>query len=79
MFSVKDFNDCIQTLWRGMIKYCETSIRSINETSSLKTQQLQHLAYINERKMQYYNKWETFLNEIDKIINAKMTEKGNWF
>ena len=54
VFSMKDFNDWIQTLWRGMIKYCETSIRSINETSLLKTQQLQHLVYINERNMQYY-------------------------
>lgn len=74
---MKDFNDCIQTLCRGMIKYCETNIRSINETFLLKTQHLQHLVYVNERQMQYYKrKCESFVNEIDKIINAKMTEKG---
>jgi hypothetical protein len=77
VFSMKDFNDCIQTLCRGMIKYWETSIRSINETSLLKSHHLQHLVYIKERQMEYYKrKWETFVNEIDKIINAKMTEKG---
>ena len=43
----------------------------------LKTQQLEHLVYVNERQMEYYKrKCETFVNEIDKIINAKMTEKG---
>jgi chloramphenicol O-acetyltransferase len=77
VFSMKDFNDCIQTMCRGMVKYCETTVRSMNETSSLRIQQLQHHAYTNERQKEYYKrKCETFVNEIDKIINAKMTEKG---
>jgi hypothetical protein len=77
VFSMKDFNDCIQTLCRGMIKYAETSLRSINETAHIKSQHLQHLVYVKERQMDYYkNKCQNFVNEIDKIINAKMTEKG---
>ena len=76
VFSMKDFNDCIQTLCRGMIKYCETNIRSLTETNVLRTEQLHHLAYINERKMLFYkNKCENFVNEIDNLINAKMAEK----
>jgi hypothetical protein len=79
VFSMKDFNDCIQTMCRGMVKYCETTVRSMNETSSLRIQQLQHHAYTNERQKEYYKrKCETFVNEIDKIINAKMTEKGKF-
>lgn len=77
VFSMKDFNDCIQTLCRGMIKYCETNIRSLTETNVLRTEQLHHLVYINERKMLYYkNKCENFVNEIDNLINAKMAEKN---
>lgn len=56
VFSMKDFNDCIQTLCRGMIKYCETTVRSINETSVLQTQQLQHLVYVKDRQMEYYQR-----------------------
>lgn len=58
-----------------MIKYCETSIRSINETSLLKTQQLQHLVYINERNMQYYK--DKCIKKSAEDTNAKMTEKGS--
>lgn len=77
VFSMKDFNDCVQTLCRGMIKYCETTVRSMSETNSLKTQQLHHLVYVNERQKEYYKrKCKNFVEEIDKIINAKMTEKG---
>lgn len=79
VFSMKDFNDCIQTLCRGMIKYCETTVRSINETSVLQTQQLQHLVYVKDRQMEYYQrKCQGFITDIDKIINAKMTEKGTF-
>ena len=79
VFSMKDFNDCVQTLCRGMIKYCETTVRSMSETHSLKTQQLNHLVYVNERQKEYYKrKCKNFVEEIDKIINAKMTEKGKF-
>lgn len=41
-------------------------------------EQLQHLVYVNERKMKYYQiKCENFVNEIDKLINAKMAEKNS--
>lgn len=78
VFSLKDFNDCLQTLCRGLIKYGETALRSQSETASMKEQHLQHLVYVRERQAKYYQrKNEQFVNDIDTIINSKMTEKGN--
>ena len=75
---MRDFNDCLQTLCRALIKYSETSIRAVCETASMKESRLMNLIYIRERQSQYY-KWkcEQFVEDIDKMINAKMTEKGN--
>ena len=44
----------------------------------MKESRLMNLIYIRERQSQYY-KWkcEQFVEDIDKMINAKMTEKGN--
>jgi len=48
------------------------------ETASMKESRLMNLIYIRERQSQYYKrKCEQFVEDIDKMINAKMTEKGN--
>jgi len=44
----------------------------------MKEQKLNHLLYIKEKQTIYYKKKnEQFVEDIDKMINAKMTEKGN--
>lgn len=44
----------------------------------MKESRLMNLIYIRERQSQYYKrKCEQFVEDIDKMINAKMTEKGN--
>ena len=75
---MKDFNDCLQTLCRSLIKYGETQMRQLAESNSMKLQSMQHLVYVRERQMDYYkNKCSQFVTDIDKMINAKMTEKGS--
>ena len=49
VFTIKDFNECVQMLWRDLIKYGEIELRSRSETAVLKESHLLHLIYIKDK------------------------------
>ena len=49
VFTIKDFNDCVQMLWRDLIKYGEIELRSRSETAVLKESHLLHLVYMKDK------------------------------
>ncbi|CDW83349.1 UNKNOWN [Stylonychia lemnae] len=78
VFTIKDFNECIQILCRGLIKYSEREMRSRSEDLSKKEQHYLTLLYVKDRKIE--NLEERISNtrdNLDKLINSKMYEKGN--
>ena len=78
VFTIKDFNECIQILCRGLIKYSEREMRARSEDLSKKEQHYITLLYIKDRKIE--NLEERINNtrdNLDKLINSKMYEKGN--
>ena len=52
VFTIKDFNECIQMLWRDLIKYSEIELRSRSETAVLKENHLLHLVYMKDKTIQ---------------------------
>ena len=49
VFTIKDFNECIQMLWRDLIKFSEIELRSRSETAVLKENHLLHLLYLKDK------------------------------
>ena len=49
VFTIKDFNECVQILWRYLIKYVEIELRSRSETAVLKESHLLHLVYMKDK------------------------------
>ena len=78
VFTLKDFNDCMGTLSRGLLKYSEVELRSKAEYASKREQQLLEMLYCKDQKIENL---ERRISEqtriIDKMVNAKMYEKGN--
>ena len=78
VFTIKDFNECLQVLCRGLIKYSEKELRSRSEYLAKKESHYNHLLYVKDRKIE--NLEERINNtrdNLDKLINSKMYEKGN--
>ena len=78
VFTIKDFNECLQILCRGLIKYGEKEMRSRSEYLAKKEQHYLHLIYIKDRKVENLeSRIENTRENLDKLINSKMYEKGN--
>ena len=78
VFTIKDFNECIQILCRGLIKYSEREMRSRSENFAKKEAHYISLLYMKDRRIE--NLESRILNtqeNLDKLINSKMYEKGN--
>ena len=77
VFSMKDFNECLQVFCQGLLKYGEAELRSRVETQHIRQNQYQHLLYMKEKQALYFRrKCEQFLGDIDKLVNAKISQKG---
>lgn len=75
---MKDFNECLQIFCKQALKYSEESLRGRVETSAIQANQYRHLIYLKEMEAVYYRtKCEQFLANVDLIVNAKMSHKGN--
>ena len=78
VFTIKDFNECLQILCRGLIKYGEKEMRSRSEYLAKKEQHYLHLIYMKDRKVENLeSRIENTRENLDKLINSKMYEKGN--
>jgi len=78
VFSMKDFNECLQAFCQGLLKYCESELRTRVETLHIRSNQYQHLIYVKEQAALYYRrKCEQFLDDLDKMVNAKISQKGS--
>jgi len=49
VFSLKDFNDCLQVMCRGLLKYAEQELYQRVETAAIKENQYRHLLYLKDR------------------------------
>ena len=78
VFTLKDINDCVGTLSRGLLKYSETEMRSKAEFTAKKEQHFNELLYCKDQQIENL---ERRLSEqtriIDKMVNSRMYEKGN--
>ena len=74
---MKDFNECLHAFCQGLLKYCEANLRTRVETQHIRQNQFQHLLYMKEKSALYYRrKCDQFLGDIDKLVNAKISQKG---
>jgi hypothetical protein len=78
VFTLKDINDCVGTLSKGLLKYAEAELRSQAEMAAKKEQHYRELLYTKDQKIEHL---ERRLGEqvrvIDKMVNSRMYEKGN--
>lgn len=78
VFTIKDFNECLQILCRGLIKYSEREMRARSEDLAKKEQHFISLLYIKDRQIENLEERINNTREnLDKLINSKMYEKGN--
>jgi len=52
VFTIKDFNECVQILCRGLIKYSEREMRSRSENFAKKEAHYINLLYMKDRKIE---------------------------
>ena len=52
VFTVKDFNECLQTLCRGLVKYGEKELRARSELLTKKEAHYLSLLYSKDRKIE---------------------------
>ncbi len=50
VFTLKDFNDCVRQMSKGLVKYCEVELKTRTETHTLKVQHLEHMLYRREQQ-----------------------------
>ena len=75
---MKDFNECFSIFCKQALKYGEENLRQRTETSHIMANQYRHLIYLKDMEIVYYrSKCEQLLRNIDVIVNAKMSAKGN--
>ena len=75
---MKDFNECFSIFCKQALKYGEENLRQRTETSNIMANQYRHLIYLKDMEIVYYrSKCEQLLRNIDVIVNAKMSAKGN--
>jgi hypothetical protein len=78
VFSLKDFNQCLQNFCQGLMKYGEQELRTRVETQFIRQNMYQHLLYMKEKQALYYRrKCEQYLGDIDKLVSAKISHKGS--
>jgi hypothetical protein len=78
VFTIKDFNECVQILCRGLIKYSEREMRARSENFAKKEAHYINLLYMKDRKIENLESRIANTQEnLDKLINSKMYEKGN--
>jgi hypothetical protein len=78
VFTIKDFNECVQVLCRGLIKYSEREMRSRSEHFATKEAHYIAMLYNKDRKIENLEKRiANTQDNLDKLINSKMYEKGN--
>lgn len=74
VFSLKDFNECLQAMCRNLLKYSEQELYERVETAAIKENQYRHLLYLKEQQSQYYHrKCEHLIRSLDKLVSAKLT------
>jgi hypothetical protein len=52
VFTIKDFNECVQILCRGLIKYSEREMRSRSENFAKKEAHYVNLLYVKDRQIE---------------------------
>lgn len=78
VFTLKDINDCVGTLSRGLLKYSETELRSKAEFAAKKEQHYQELLYCKDQQIENLERRLAEQTRIvDKMVNSRMYEKGN--
>lgn len=78
VFTIKDFNECIQMLCRDLIKYSEIELRSRSETATLKENHLLHLLYMKDKTIQNLeSRIQNAKKNMDKLVSAYLYENGN--
>jgi len=56
VFTMKDFNECLQIFCKQLLKYGETEMRTRSETAAVRENQYRHLIYIKEMEGIYYKR-----------------------
>jgi hypothetical protein len=78
VFSLRDFNECLQTMCRSILKYGEEELFTRVETAAVKENQYKHLLYLKDRQAAYYkHKCEHLLRDLDKLVSAKLSQRGS--
>ena len=78
VFTIKDFNECVQILCRGLIKYSEREMRARSENFAKKEAHYVNLLYVKDRQIEnLQGRISQTQENLDKLINSKMYEKGN--
>ena len=52
MFTLKDINDCVATLTKGLLKYSEQEMRTRCELFAKKEQHLYNLLYVKDQQLE---------------------------
>lgn len=78
VFTLKDINDCVSTLTKSLIKWSEQEMRSRCEFFAKKEQHYLNQLYIKDQQIDSLeHRMEYQVSTIDKMVNARMYEKGN--
>jgi hypothetical protein len=78
VFTLKDINDCVCSLAKGIIKYGEQELRSRVEAQSKSEEMYKEMLYFKDQKIDALQQRLDRQNEIiDKTVNSRMYEKGN--
>lgn len=49
VFSLRDFNECVQLMCRSLVKYGEEELKQRTDTTAIMTMQYRHLLYLQQR------------------------------
>ena len=78
VFTLKDINDCVGTLSKGLLKYAEAELRSQAEMAAKKEQHYRELLYAKDQKIEHLERrLAEQVRVVDKMVNSRMYEKGN--
>lgn len=78
VFTLKDFNDCVRQMSKGLVKYCEVELKTRSETMTVRVQHLEHLLYSREQQvLELQRKTKQLEDDQERIVNAKIAERGN--
>jgi hypothetical protein len=63
---------------RSLLKYGEEELFTRVETAAIKENQYKHMLYLKEQQAMYFkHKCEHLLREMDKLISAKLSQRGS--